>query len=161
MQDDKSKSRKIATGYDLALAKLQKYCVYQDRCHSEVRTKLLQLQVYGDDLENIITDLIQDDFLNEERFACSFVRGKYRMKKWGRDKILIELKRKGISAYCIKKGMEEIEDFEYRANLESLQSKLLNQYEKYPPFEQRQKIYASLRRKGYTHEEILSVRDNG
>ena len=60
---------------DDALEVLKKYCVYQDRCHSEVRTRLLKLKIYGDDLEDIIVELIQDDYLNEERFARSYVRG--------------------------------------------------------------------------------------
>jgi len=157
-QDEKSKSRSITTNYDLALAKLQKYCVYQDRCHSEARTKLLKLKVYGDDLENVMSELIQEDFLNEERFARSFVRGKYRMKKWGRDKIRMELKKKSISAYCIKKGMEEIEEDTYMSNAENLHTQYVEKYVKDTDYINGQKIYAALRRKGYTHEEIMSFR---
>ena len=100
--------------YEQALLKLQKYCVYQDRCHQEVRKKLIDIKIYGDELENIITDLIRDNFLNEERFAKSFCRGKFRMKKWGRNKILAALKFKQVSAYCIKKGLLEIDEEEYR-----------------------------------------------
>lgn len=105
---------------DDALEVLRKYCVYQDRCHSEVRTRLLKLKIYGDDLEDIIVDLIQDDFLNEERFAKAFVRGKYRMKSWGRYKIERALKEKRVSEYCIRKGMQEINEEEYLENLERL-----------------------------------------
>ena len=96
-----------------ALDKLQRYCAYQDRCHSEVRSKLLDLGVYGYDLEDIMASLIEDKFLDEERYARSFVRGKFRMKRWGRYKIRQALKQKHISAYCLKKGFEEIEDEEY------------------------------------------------
>ena len=106
--------------YEKALLKLQHYCAYQDRCHQEVRTKLLDIKVYGDELENIMTDLIRDDFLNEERYAKSYCRGKFRMKKWGKNKILQGLKLKRISAYCIKKGMTEIEDDEYIGTLLSI-----------------------------------------
>ncbi|MEN0005688.1 MAG: regulatory protein RecX [Bacteroidota bacterium] len=106
-----------------ALAKLQRYCVYQDRCHQEVRSKLIELGVYGDTLEEIMAELITENFLNEERFAKSFVRGKFRMKKWGRNRILQELKLRAISKYCIKKGMEEIEEAEYKATLQSVLSK--------------------------------------
>jgi len=111
---------------DDALEVLKKYCVYQDRCHSEVRTRLLKLKIYGDDLEDIIVDLIQDDYLNEERFAKSFVRGKYRMKSWGRYKIERALKEKRVSEYCIRKGMEEILEEEYIENLERLLRKRVN-----------------------------------
>jgi len=105
---------------DDALEVLRKYCVYQDRCHSEVRTRLLKLKIYGDDLEDIIVDLIDDDFLNEERFAKAYVRGKYRMKSWGRYKIERALKEKRVSDYCIRKGMQEINEEEYLENLERL-----------------------------------------
>lgn len=112
--------------YDEALKKLQHYCAYQDRCHSEVRTKLISIKVYGDELERIMTDLIEEDFLNEERFAQSYVRGKFRIKKWGRYKILKGLKFKRISAYCIKKGMQEIDEEEYCQTLEQLLIKRLD-----------------------------------
>ena len=91
-----------------ALKKLQKYCAYQDRCHQEVRSKLLDLGIYGDDLENVMVELIEENFLNEERFARSYARGKFRIKKWGKVRILRELKQRQISAYCIRKGMEKL-----------------------------------------------------
>ena len=93
------KAKKYISPED-ALAKLQRYCAYQDRCHQEVRTKLIDLGVFGDTLEEIITDLIKDNFLNEERFARSYARGKFRMRKWGRIKIRQELKLRKISDYC-------------------------------------------------------------
>lgn len=103
--------------YDEALAKLQKYCAYQDRCHQEVRTKLIEYKVYGDLLEQVMSELIREDFLNEERFAKSYARGKFRMNKWGRNKILTHLKSKRITKYCIRKGLEEIEEEEYMTTL--------------------------------------------
>jgi len=109
----------------VALAKLQRYCAYQDRCHQEVRTKLLSLKVYGDELEEIISELIKEDFLNEERFARSYARGKFRLKKWGRIKIMQNLKVKNISDYCRKKGMEEIDEDEYVNTLKEILKKQL------------------------------------
>ena len=103
-----------------ALKKLQRYCAYQDRCHQEVRTKLIELGVYGMDLEEVMTELIADNFLNEERFAKSFAGGKFRIKKWGRTRIVRELKRRNISAYCIRKAMEEIEEEDYLKTLEAV-----------------------------------------
>ena len=76
--------RKKTTTYvskDDALKKLQRYCVYQERCHQEVRQKLLDLGIYGDDLEDIIVELIEDNFLNELRFAQMYAGGKFRIKK--------------------------------------------------------------------------------
>lgn len=96
-----------------ALAKLQAYCAYQERSHREVRSKLLDLGIYGDDLEEIMADLIQENFLNEERFARSFARGKFRMKQWGRNRIAQELTLRGISSYCLRMALSEIDEEEY------------------------------------------------
>lgn len=106
-----------------ALKKLQRYCAYQDRCHQEVRRKLLDLKVYGETLEAVIAELIQDNFLNEERFARSYARGKFRMKKWGWWRISQELKKRQISEYCIRKAKEEIEEDVYLETLESVLQK--------------------------------------
>ncbi|MEM9990663.1 MAG: regulatory protein RecX [Bacteroidota bacterium] len=102
------------------LSKLQAYCAYQDRCHQEVRSKLIELGIYGDDLEEVIAELITDNFLNEERFARSFARGKFRIKQWGRLRIQQELKQRAISAYCMRKAMEEIEEEDYQTTLETI-----------------------------------------
>ena len=91
------------------LDQMRRYCVTQDRCHSEVRTKLLKKHVYGDDLEEILSQLVSEDFLNEERFARSYARGKFRMNKWGKFKIRMMLKQKQVSDYCIRKGLEDTE----------------------------------------------------
>ncbi len=104
----KNRKKKYISKAD-ALEKLQRYCVYQDRCHQEVRYKLLDLGIYGDELEEIIAELITDNFLNEERFARSFARGKFRQKRWGRIRIRQELKQRKISDYCIRKAMTEID----------------------------------------------------
>lgn len=92
---------------------MQRYCAYQDRCHKEVRSKLLEIGMYGDDLEDIMATLIEENFLNEERFAKSFARGKFRMNQWGRIRITQELKRRDIFGYCLRKGLEEIEEADY------------------------------------------------
>lgn len=128
------------TSRDEALTKLQRYCAYQDRCHQEVRTKLLDLGVYGDVLEEIIAELIAENFLNEERFARSFARGKFRIKKWGRNRITQELKKKNISAYCIKKAMEEIEEADYLEALHAILSKKSASIKESDPWEKRTKL---------------------
>ena len=102
---------------DEALIKLQAYCVYQDRCHEEVKTKLISLGIYGDSIEQIMARLIEDNFLNEERFACSYARGKFRFKQWGRIRIKQELQMRRISEYCVRKAMNEIENEAYQATI--------------------------------------------
>ncbi len=141
-----------------ALILLQKYCAFQERCHSEVRTKLLSLGIYGELLEEIIGQLIEDDFLNELRFAKTYARGKFRMKAWGRIKIIHSLKQKGITDYCIKEAMKEINPEDYK---ESLQIILTLQLEKFPdlsPFERKSKAFRYALSRGYESgiiEELL------
>jgi len=103
-----------------ALEKAMKYCAYQERCQSEVRQKLRQFQITSDQREEVISLLIQQDFLNEERFSQAYARGKFRMKHWGKKKIKLALKQKDISEYCIKKGIQEIEESEYSEVLTNL-----------------------------------------
>ncbi len=103
-----------------ALAKAQRYCALQERCHSEMRSKLLEWGVRGDTLEQVLAELIAEGFLNEERYACAFARGKFRIKGWGRNRIEQELRLRRVSDYCIRKALAEIEDGEYRDTLEKL-----------------------------------------
>ena len=106
-----------------ALKKAEHYCVYQDRCHQEVRNKLLEWCVYGDDLENIINHLISENFLNEERFAQSFVRGKHNYKFWGKNRIVNELKFRNISSRNIQTALKEIPAATYLHNFHALAEK--------------------------------------
>lgn len=123
--EQKRPSKKY-TSKEEALARLQRYCAYQERCHQEVRARLLELGIYGSDLEELIAQLIEDNFLNEERFARAFARGKFRMKCWGRQRIARELGLRDISDYCIRKAMEEIGEAEYAEALESFLSNKLH-----------------------------------
>jgi regulatory protein len=91
-----------------ALQKLRQYCGYQERCHKEVKQKLYDLGVYTNEHDAIISKLIEDDYINEERFAIQFAGGKFRMKQWGMQKIKYALKEKQVSEYCIKKALKEI-----------------------------------------------------
>lgn len=120
--------RKKYVSKDDALSKLQRYCAYQDRCHQEVEKKLKTYDIYGEDLDDIMLELIRENFLNEERFARSYARGKFRMKKWGRYKIKRELKQRAISKYCIKKAMMEIEEEEYQTVLKEMILKKIGEY---------------------------------
>lgn len=96
-----------------ALQKLKHYCGYQERCHAEVKDKLYSLGMWKKDVELILSQLIEEDYLNEERFATQFAGGKFRMKHWGRVKIKYELKQKRISEYCIKQALKEIDENDY------------------------------------------------
>ena len=103
-----------------ALQKIKHYCGYQERCHAEVKEKLYSFGLWKKDVEWLISELIEQDYLNEERFARLYAGGKFRMKQWGRIKIKYELKQKHISEFCIKKGLKEIDENEYRKALQKL-----------------------------------------
>ncbi len=103
-----------------ALQKLRHYCGYQERCHQEVKEKLYSLGVRKNEHDGIIASLIEDNYLNEERFAIAFAGGKFRMKQWGRVKIKYELKQRQVSEYCIKKALKQIDEKEYLSVLQKL-----------------------------------------
>lgn len=100
-------------GTDRALEKIKHFCGYQERNHREVKEKLFSFGLYKDQIETLISVLIQEDYLNEERYAMAFARGKFRMKGWGKIKIKYELKQQQISDYCIKKALQAIEEEDY------------------------------------------------
>ena len=140
--------------YDAALDKMQKYCAIQERCQSEIRSKLIEIKIYGDDLESIIAELITDNFLSEERYAKAFVRGKFRMNQWGKTKIKQALQLKKISPYCIKKGMEEITDEAYIETLKELLEKKKNILRETDSFQRNQKLLQYAIGKGFESELI-------
>jgi len=109
-----------------AYQKLKHYCAYQDRCHSEVKSKAYLLGMKKTDVEELTLRLIEEGCLHEERFARSFAGGKFRMKQWGRIKIRSELKKKQISSYCIAAALEEIDDEKYNETLHKLAIKRWN-----------------------------------
>lgn len=143
-----------------ALQKLQRYCAYQERSHQEVRSKLIELGVFGQTLEAVMAELIEGNFLNEERFARAFARGKFRMKQWGRRRIVQELKQRHISEYCIKKALEEIDEREY---LETLKSIIYKKQASLPPGEplavQRMKLMRYALQRGYETALLEQILD--
>lgn len=153
----KEPKQKKAWTYDEALNHLQKLCVIEDRCHFDLRRKLIEHKVYGDDLENILSDLITEGFLNEERYAKAFIRGKYRQKKWGRNKIRQALKQKHISEYCIKKGMKEIDLEEYYDILLEQTAKKLRTTRESNPYKLKQKVVNYLMTRGFEYELIAEA----
>lgn len=105
---------------DQSLPKIKQYCAYQERCHSEVRDKLYSFGLNKHEVEEIISVVITENYLNEERFAIHYAGGKFRMKGWGKNKIKQALKFKQVSDYCIRKALKEIDDTDYKKLLQKL-----------------------------------------
>jgi regulatory protein len=101
-----------------ALPKAKHYCAYQERCHSEVKNKLYGFGLNTKDVDQVISTLIEENYLNEERFAIQFAGGHFRSKKWGRVKIAHALKQKQVSTYCIKKALQQIDEEDYLKTLQ-------------------------------------------
>jgi len=143
-----------------AFERAKKYCVFQERSHSEVRYKLVDLGLRGNDLEQVMAKLIEEGFLNEERFASAFAGGKFRMKHWGKKKIEQELKRKGVSSYLINKAMKEIKHDDYKKSLRQLLEKKAASLKEKNIFSKKQKLSNFLIGKGYESQEVFkSVTD--
>ena len=156
MEESMDKPKKYWSATD-ARGHIQRYCAYQDRCHKEVRSKLLEHGIYGDLLEEIISELILDKFLDEERFSKSYARGKFRMKQWGRIKIKQELKLRSITDYCIRSAMKEIDEIEY---LDTLKNLLVQKEKTLKPVNQwdrKKKLLDFALGKGYEYELIMEL----
>jgi regulatory protein len=106
-----------------ALQKLKHFCGYQERTHTEVRQKLYAMGLFKKEVEELISRLIEEDYLNEERFAKQFASGKSRIKGWGRQKIRYELRQKGISEFCITNALNSLDSVEYELGFRRLASK--------------------------------------
>lgn len=152
-----SNKKPFVTQKDLALAKLKKFCAYRDRCHAEVRNKLLKLEIYGDDLEEIIAELITEGFLNEERYARSYTRGKFRINQWGRTKIVQGLKAKGIPDSLIRLSMEEIDEKQYLETLTGLLQKKMHSLGERNSALQRKKLFSFALGRGFEYELVREV----
>lgn len=134
--------------------KLEYYCVYQDRCHQEVKQKLYELGVNSSDMDLIVVHLIEHNFLNEERFARSFARGKHRIKFWGLKRIKNELTARNISSANIKLGLTEISNEEYQATFETIADRTWNSILERNVLKKRKKFCDYLLRKGWESEMI-------
>ena len=137
-----------------AQQKLEHYCAYQERCHLEVSRKLTTLGIIPSAQEQIIGHLIEENYLNESRFAQSFVRGKFRMKKWGKERIVRELKQRQISSYNIRLGLKEIESNAYEATLYEVAEKFWGQHDLKPLPLRKKKVYDALRYRGWENDLI-------
>ena len=135
--------------------KLEHYCAYQERCHQEVAQKIRELNVYGNNAEKIIALLIENNYLNETRFAKSFVRGKFRIKKWGKKKLIRELKMRDISDWNIKNALKEISDGDYLVCCKTLAEKFWLANKKQPLGKRKKKVWNALKYRGWETELIM------
>jgi len=145
---------------DQATLLLENYCVYQERCHKEIEQKLYDLKMIPQAKEKILLHLMQHNFLNEERFAKSFVRGKFSIKKWGKMKITNALKFKNISAYNIKTGLKEIDEEDYIKTLHQIAEKKLPLIKESNSFKKRNKLATFLISKGFESSLVFETVKN-
>ena len=132
-----------------ALLKLEHFCAYQERCHAEVVSKLYSLKMTTDEIDSIVVQLIENNFLNETRFACSFARGKHRIKQWGKIRITNELKARQISSTNISLALKEISSEEYESTFENLAERCWNGIQEKNILKKRKKFCDYLLRRGY------------
>ena len=138
-----------------ALRKMEHYCAYQDRCHKEVEDKLYSMKLIPEAKEKIILHLIEHNFLNEERFAKSFARGKHSIKKWGKQRITQELKQRNISAFLIKSALNEIDSEEYLSTFHQLAEKKNSLISETNVHKRRKKLIAYLQYRGWESNLIF------
>ncbi len=149
-------ARKSITISD-AKKNIEHYCAYQERCHKEVINKLKNLGIIQNAIDIIVADLIQNNYLNETRFAQSFARGKFKIKKWGKVKIHRELNKREISEYNIKMGMKEISDSDYEETFNMLLEKKLSELSHLSESEKKRKIFNYLSYRGWEVEKIFEA----
>ena len=145
--------KKVRIGKEQAIQRIRHYCAYQERAQQEVRDKLYELGMTKDEVEEIMSDLIAENFLNEERFAVQFAGGHFRIKGWGKVKIQHALKQKRVSSYNIKIGLKAIDGDAYLKTLEQLATKKWNSLKGERGLSRMAKTYAFLHQRGF--EPIL------
>lgn len=134
---------------DDATKKLEHYCAYQERCHQEVRHKLEAMRMIPEAIDLIIVHLLNHNFLNEERFTKAFVSGKFRIKKWGKNRLSYELKKKDIGKVNIQRALSEIKDSDYFETLHDLAEKKASTINESNSFKKRKKLIDFLLYRGW------------
>lgn len=135
--------------------KMINYCVYQDRSHHEVEQKMREYFLIPEAKDKILLYLVQENFLNEERFTRSYVRGKFYIKKWGKNKIKMNLLQKGISEKLIIKSFNEIANEDYQKSIREFIIKMSNNNKGFKENQIKQKIIKNLLSKGYEYEVVV------
>ena len=141
----------------MARQRIENWCAYQERSQQETRDKLYEYGMHKADVEQIITELIGNNFLNEERFAIAFAGGKFRIKRWGKIKIKLELRQRKVSDYCINKALKQIPDNDYFSTLEkviSQKSKLVKEPNK---IKKHYKLIQYASSRGFEKDLIIDV----
>ncbi|MDF2447692.1 MAG: RecX family transcriptional regulator [Bacteroidota bacterium] len=156
---DKKASIKV-NDPQLALVKMQGWCAYQERSQQDARDKLYDLGLWPEAVELIISKLIEENFLNEERFAMTFARGKFSIKKWGRIKIKQELKQKRVSEYCLKKALQQIDETLYLETLTRLLEVKRKLIREKNPVKLKFKLMNYALAKGYEKDLVFDVLNN-
>lgn len=147
--------------FKTAMQKAEAYCAYQERSQYEVRGKLIQLGIRGDELEEIILHLINENFLNEERFAKAYAVGKLRMKSWGKNKIAQGLKFKQVSAPLIKKALQHLDEEEYLDQLKHLLEKKAENIKEKVAYQRKYKLTQYALSRGFERDLIFFLlKDN-
>lgn len=136
--------------------KLINYCIYQDRCHAEVEQKMREFLLIPEAKDEIFLFLIKENYLNEERFARSFTRGKFYIKKWGKNKIKQHLKQKGITEKLILKSFDEIDNEDYIKTIRDFVNKMMPTFKGLKEYQKQQKMISFLMSKGYEYELVLN-----
>lgn len=137
-------------------SKMEHFCAYQERCHSEVVSKLKNLGLNSAEIDEIMVYLIDQNFVNEERFARTFARGKHRIKHWGIARIVGELKARHISQYNITAALKEIDTDEYNAAFNALAEKHWHSITETHPLKKRKKFCDFMLRKGYDSDLVYA-----
>ncbi len=145
-------------GLEQAIIKIRNYCAYQERSHQEVKEKLFSFGLYPDQVNELIAGLIQENFLNEERYAIAFAGGKFRIKGWGKQKIRYALRLQKVSDFCIRKGLNAIDDEAYMAMLKKLyEEKQKSVRSEKNMFIRMRKIRLFLQQRGFETELIQEI----
>ena len=139
--------------------RLEKYCAYQERCHQEVKNKLRQLGALIEDIDVVISHLIQNDYLNETRFTVLYVRSKFSIKKWGKKRIINELKHRKITIYNINKALEQITEEDYILTFNKLAEKRWDQLirNKDSLTQRKKKLVSYLQYRGWENDLIFDA----
>lgn len=132
-----------------ALTKLEQYCAYQERCHKEVLQKLQSMRMIPEAIEQIVVHLMQNNYLNEERYAKAFVSGKFRIKKWGKYRMTQELKQKEIGKTLITMALETIDEADYLNTFHTLAEKKAASITETNLFKKRKKLADYLLYRGW------------
>jgi regulatory protein len=148
---------KIYSTKDLLLEKMKHYCSYQERCHKEVLDKMFALKIDPEWRDEILLDLMREDFINEERYARSMVRGKFKINSWGKVKIRQNLKIHGITEKLIAMALEEIDESEYFDKIAVLLKKKYAMLANESEPSRSHKAIQHLMQKGYEHHMITQV----